>query len=47
MELALKSPDISKDIKKNNIKFALTSLFILENTLNDIIDLTLLTANQF
>ena len=47
LELALKNQNISKDVKKYHIKFALTSLFILENTLNDIIDLTLFTAKQF
>ena len=44
LELGIKDP---KELTKSNIQSALASLFILENTLNDIIDLTLFTTNQF
>ena len=47
LEIALKNSDIPKIIKESNINNALTSLFLLENTLNDIIDLTSICANQF
>ena len=42
LELGLKDPNL---FNKKSIKSVLASLFILENTLNDIIDLTLFTTN--
>lgn len=41
LELSMQNNKIPEDIKENNIKISLISLWILENTLNDFVDLTL------
>jgi len=43
----MQDPRVPIEVKKESIENALLSLLILENTLNDIVDLSLLLSNQF